>query len=73
MTNLARHARIDPETALRAANRKFERRFGFIESALATRGVDLKDADLATMEALWTAAKTLERASPTSKVDRDPR
>ncbi len=60
VTNLARHARVDPETALRATNHKFERRFGFIESALAERGVALKDAGLATMEQLWTAAKALE-------------
>ena len=61
VTNLARHARVDPETALRTANRKFERRFGFIETALAERGVALKDADLASMESLWNAAKDLER------------
>ena len=71
VTNLARHARVDPETALRAANRKFERRFGFIETALAQRGVALKDADLATMEALWTAAKDLER-SPNDRAGLEP-
>ena len=71
VTNLARHARVDPETALRAANRKFERRFGFIETALAKRGVALKDADLATMEALWTAAKDLER-SPNDRAGLEP-
>ncbi len=63
VTNLARHARVDPETALRAANRKFERRFGFIETALAEQGVALADAGLATMETLWTAAKASERHS----------
>ena len=71
VTNLARHARVDPETALRAANRKFERRFGHIESTLASRGVALKDADLETMEALWTAAKQLERFPPS--IGRDGR
>ena len=64
VTNLARHARVDPETALRTANRKFERRFGFIEAALAESGVALEDADLETMESLWTAAKALERRPP---------
>ena len=71
VTNLARHARVDPETALRAANRKFERRFGFIEASLAARGVDLKDAGLETMEALWTAAKALEQPSRPSPETRE--
>ncbi len=72
VTNLARHARVDPETALRGANRKFERRFGFIEATLAAQGVELADADLPAMEALWTAAKALERPVRTSRADRDP-
>ena len=38
MANLARHLRIDPEAALRAANAKFTRRFHAIEAALAARG-----------------------------------
>ncbi len=61
VANLARHARVDPEAALHAANRKFERRFGFIESALAARGSSPAEADLAAMEALWGEAKRAER------------
>lgn len=61
VVNLARHAKIDAEAALRAANRKFERRFGFIESSLAERGSELETAGLALMEELWTAAKQSER------------
>lgn len=62
VANLARHAHIDPEKALHGANRKFERRFAFIEAALARRGSSLAEADLDTMEALWTEAKAAERA-----------
>ena len=40
VVNLARHMKVDPEAALRATNAKFERRFGFIEAALAREGVN---------------------------------
>ena len=62
VANLARHAGVDPEAALHGANRKFERRFGHIERTLRERGSSLAEADLAAMEALWTEAKTLEKA-----------
>jgi ATP diphosphatase len=61
MANLARHLRIDPEAALRAANDKFTRRFRFIEAALAAQGKRPEDSDLAEMDALWDAAKRAER------------
>lgn len=60
MVNLARHLDIDPESALRATNAKFERRFAFIERALAERGTSAEQATLAEMEDLWTAAKRTE-------------
>ena len=59
--NLARHFRIDPETALRGANAKFERRFRSIERALAAQGRSPEEARLDEMERLWTEAKTAER------------
>jgi nucleoside triphosphate diphosphatase len=61
--NLARHFRVDPESALRGANAKFERRFGAIERALADEGRTPGEASLAEMERLWTVVKTAERAS----------
>ncbi len=61
MTNLARHMKIDPEAALRAANAKFERRFAAIEAALAADGRQPEQSDLAEMDALWDAAKAAER------------
>jgi ATP diphosphatase len=62
LVNLARHVGADPETALRATNVKFARRFGHIERTLAARGVALRDATLAEMDALWNEAKRSEAA-----------
>jgi len=61
MANLARHLRIDPEAALRAANAKFTRRFEAIEAALAAEGRRPEESDLAEMDALWEAAKRSEK------------
>ena len=55
--NIARFLDIDPETALRKANRKFVRRFQFIEAALRRAGKDLGDSTLEEMEQLWQQAK----------------
>jgi nucleoside triphosphate diphosphatase len=68
LVNLARHVGVDPEMALRTTNVKFERRFGFIEHALASRGRSLEDASLEEMDALWEEAKNVEQAaSPLSE------
>lgn len=61
VANLARHVGADPEQALRGANAKFERRFGFIERALAAKGTSPRESTLDEMEALWQAAKAAER------------
>lgn len=61
MANLARHLKVDPEAALRAANAKFTRRFGRIEDWLAADGRSPEDSDLAEMDALWNRAKAEER------------
>jgi nucleoside triphosphate diphosphatase len=61
VANLARHAKVDPEQALRAANAKFERRFHHIEARLAQAGRAPAQATLDEMEALWVEAKGLER------------
>lgn len=62
VVNLARHLRVDGETALRQSNAKFERRFGAIEDSLRARGGRLEDASLDEMEALWQQAKAAERS-----------
>jgi MazG family protein len=57
VANVARHLKIDPESALRVANEKFIRRFRFIEARLGERGRSPAQSDLAEMDALWDAAK----------------
>ncbi|CCE06085.1 Protein mazG [Bradyrhizobium sp. STM 3843] len=61
LVNLARHAKVDPEMALRATNAKFERRFAYIEQALATDGRAPADASLDEMDELWNEAKAKEK------------
>jgi ATP diphosphatase len=60
VVNLARHAAADPEMALRRANTKFERRFGYIERAVTSQERSLASASLEEMDALWNAAKARE-------------
>jgi nucleoside triphosphate diphosphatase len=60
VVNLARHAGADPDSALRATNIKFERRFRAIETALHDQGKSPSEATLAEMETLWEAAKAAE-------------
>jgi ATP diphosphatase len=60
VVNMARHLDSDPEAALRATNRKFERRFAAIERALAERGKAPLEATLEEMDDLWNQAKAAE-------------
>jgi ATP diphosphatase len=62
MANLARHLKVDPEAALRAANAKFTRRFARIEDWLADAGRTPAESDLAEMDALWNRAKAEDKA-----------
>ena len=67
VANLARKLRVDPESALRAANGKFTRRFRAIEQRLAARGRSLHDATPEELEREWQAVKAL---SPEEAEDR---
>lgn len=60
IVNLCRRRGVDPELALDAANRKFERRFNAMERILKQEGVDLKAASADRMEAAWQAVKRAE-------------
>jgi tetrapyrrole methylase family protein/MazG family protein len=62
IANIAQRLDIDAEQALRHANEKFRRRFGRLEAIAAAEGADLKQLDLAGLDALWDRAKAEERA-----------
>ncbi len=61
--NVARHLQLDPASALRGCNLKFEARFRQMEQLAATRGLDLAALNLAEQDALWDEAKRIEKAA----------
>ncbi|GAB7533083.1 nucleoside triphosphate pyrophosphohydrolase [Pseudomonas sp. 3A(2025)] len=61
VVNLARHLKVDPETALRSANGKFDRRFRFIEATVRQQGRALEACSLEELDALWGEAKRQEK------------
>jgi ATP diphosphatase len=72
LVNLARHVGADPDLALRGANAKFERRFGYIEQQLAARGRSLESASLTEMDALWNEAKREEKTASAASIRTEP-
>jgi MazG family protein len=63
--NVARLLGVDPESALKASNRKFRRRFRYIEDRLREQGRQPADSDHVEMDRLWDEAKAKEKgASP---------
>jgi ATP diphosphatase len=58
--NVARHAGVDPGTALRQANQKFERRFRAMEAIAEQRGTAMPELSLEAQEQLWDAVKAAE-------------
>ena len=57
VVNLARWMKLDPEEALRAANRRWIERYGRVEALATRRGLDLDQLDLAAKDQLWDAVK----------------
>jgi MazG family protein len=60
LVNIARYLSLDPESALKKTNRKFKRRFQWLEQEIRRSGRRLEDATLDEMEALWQQSKAQE-------------
>jgi MazG family protein len=63
MVNIARFLALDPESALRKTNRKFRRRFEWMEGRLREKGAMPENASMEEMESLWQQAKQEEKRS----------
>jgi len=59
MINYARFLKINPETALERTNKKFIKRFTYLESQAKKLGKSLKDMTLSEMDEFWIEAKNL--------------
>ena len=57
VTNIARHLKVEPEAALKLTNRKFRRRFRYIEEQLGAQQRSVDSATLDELESLWQKAK----------------
>lgn len=60
LINAARLYDIDPETALERTNRKFIKRFNYLENQTLKKGISLKDMNLDAMNVIWEAAKQFD-------------
>ena len=60
VVNLARHLDVEPETALKKTNRKFRKRFRYIEDELTRAGRGFAESDLDEMDSLWDRSKAAE-------------
>jgi MazG family protein len=60
VVNIARYLSLDPESALKRTNRKFKRRFQWIENQLREQGKAPQDANMDELENLWQQAKQQE-------------
>jgi MazG family protein len=64
LVNLARYLSVDPESSLRKTNRKFKRRFQWMEDRLHESGRSADQTPMEELESLWQQAKAAERDSP---------
>jgi nucleoside triphosphate diphosphatase len=61
LVNVARYLSLDPESALKKTNRKFKRRFQWMEAQLREKGGTIHNSNLEEMESLWQESKKLEK------------
>jgi MazG family protein len=66
LVNIARYLSLDPESALKKTNRKFKRRFQWMEDQLSASGRKPDQATMDELESLWQQAKQQEQSSTTS-------
>jgi MazG family protein len=59
-TNIARHMQVEPEAALKLTNRKFRKRFNYIEESIRAKGQAFNQTSIDEMEKLWQEAKAGE-------------
>jgi XTP/dITP diphosphohydrolase len=59
LINLSRFLKINPENALEATNKKFIKRFQYIEEHAQKANISLSEMSLEEMDQLWNAAKNL--------------
>ena len=57
IVNLARHLKVNPEMALKEGNKKFSKRFQYIEQKVSASGRELRDCKLSELDAFWDEAK----------------
>jgi MazG family protein len=62
ITNIARRLNVEPEAALKLSNRKFRKRFGFIEQSLREQDRKFEDTTIEDLEELWQEAKRAENS-----------
>lgn len=63
LVNIARYLSVDPESALRKTNRKFRRRFQWMEERLREQGMRSEEASMEELETLWQQAKRQEKSA----------
>jgi uncharacterized protein YabN with tetrapyrrole methylase and pyrophosphatase domain len=66
LVNIARYLSLDPESALRKTNRKFKRRFQWMEAGLREADRTADQLPLEELESLWQEAKRVEKSAEKS-------
>lgn len=60
LVNYVRHLGVDPEIALERANKKFRKRFGYVEQKMSEHGLTKDNADLEMLDRFWNEVKAMD-------------